>query len=95
MASVLIVYFQVFQILKPSSLRQALCASIKYLHFSSPFFAMHSSRAVFVSGHEQQIFFPLFPTFGGCAGAAGVLLPVPMGPDQSARRADSGEARRR
>ena len=31
---------------------------------SGPFSAMHSSRGSFVMGHEQQIFFPLFPTFG-------------------------------
>lgn len=48
--------------LNPSSLKHTLCASIRYLHFSSPFSAMQVSRAVFVSGQEQQIFFPDFPT---------------------------------
>lgn len=47
---------------KPSNLRQALCASISFEHKSSPFLITHSSLAFFVSGQEQQILFPDFPT---------------------------------
>ena len=43
--------------LNPSFRRHALCASISFLHASSPLSVMHSSRALFVSGHAQQIFF--------------------------------------
>ena len=39
-----------------------LCASMSSLHRSSPFMTMHSSRIFLVSGQEQQIFFPDFPS---------------------------------
>ena len=37
---------------------------MRSLQDSSPFTTMHSSRGFLVSGHEQQIFFPDFPTAG-------------------------------
>jgi len=51
---------------KPSSRRHCLCNSISFWHSgsSSPFFTMHSSRGVLVSGQQQQIGFPvLMPSF--------------------------------
>ena len=41
---------------------------------------MHSSRGFFVSGHEQQIFLPLFPSFGGglAGGGASAEVCAPM-----------------
>lgn len=50
--------------MKPSERRQTLCASISTLHLSSPLRTTHSSLTLLVSGHEQQIFFPDFPTWG-------------------------------
>lgn len=50
----------------PSSLRQALWASISLMQSgcSSPLKTTHSSRGFFVSGQQQQIGFPvLMPTF--------------------------------
>jgi len=43
--------------LNPSSLKHLRCASMRYLHFSSSFSGKHASRACFVMGHAQQIFF--------------------------------------
>lgn len=51
---------------KPSDRRHCLCSSISFLHStsSSPLAKMQASRACFVSGQQQQIFFPdLMPTF--------------------------------
>jgi hypothetical protein len=45
--------------LKPSSRRHCLCASMRYLHFSSSCSGMHASRAFLVIGHAQQIFLGL------------------------------------
>ena len=45
--------------MKPSSLRHCLCASMRYLHFSSSCSGMHASRAFLVIGHAQQIFLGL------------------------------------
>ena len=50
----------------PSARRHSLCASINFIQStcSSPLNTTHSSRAFFVSGQQQQIFFPdLIPTF--------------------------------
>ena len=67
----------------PSARKHLLWASITSAHLSSPLSTIHSSRAFFVSGHEQHIFLPDLPSFGpGCAGcgAAGcsLLLPFPI-----------------
>ena len=53
---------------------------------SGPFSAMHSSRGIFVTGHEQQIFFPLFPTFG-------LGLSSPMMLRDAIRRLDGEKSR--
>lgn len=51
--------------LNPSLLKHSLCASMAALHASlSPVSSMHASRSLRVSGHEQQIFFPLLPSCG-------------------------------
>ena len=68
---------------KPSARKHLLWASITSAHLSSPLSTIHSSRAFFVSGHEQHIFLPDLPSFGpGCAGcgAAGcsLLLAFPI-----------------
>ena len=50
----------------PSSRRHCLCSSISFWHSesSSPLWTMHSSRAVFVSGQQQQMGLPvLIPSF--------------------------------
>ena len=53
--------------MKPSSRRHLLWASISAAQLSWPFSNTHKSRAFFVSGQLQHIFFPLFPNCG-CLG---------------------------
>ena len=70
---------------KPSALRHFLCASMSFLHSacSSPLLTTHASRAAFVSGQAQQIFFFLGASLPAAAAAAGNaaavsgLLPEP------------------
>ena len=59
--------------LKPSDRRHALCASINSAHLSSPSDTTHSSRGLFVSGHEQQIFLPDLPSAGFFFSGSGIL----------------------
>ena len=76
--------------LNPSSRKHFKCASIRYRHFSSSCSGMHASRAFFVIGHAQQIF------FGFVSGAAAVLLaPAPMAGEATRRRATATTRRRR
>jgi len=62
----------------PSDRRHALWASMSFWQMgsSSPLNTTHSSRAVLVSGQQQQIFFPLliptFCSFAAAGAAAGV-----------------------
>lgn len=55
-----------------------MCASMSSAHLSSPFSTTHLSRADFVVGHAQHIFFPDFPTkllsVGAGAGQAVVVV---------------------
>lgn len=60
------------QTLKPSDRRHALCASINSAHLSSPSDTTHSSRGLFVSGHEQQIFLPDLPSTGFFFSGSGI-----------------------
>eukprot|EP00428_Durinskia_dybowskii_P040151 CAMPEP_0170277110 /NCGR_PEP_ID=MMETSP0116_2-20130129/38543_1 /TAXON_ID=400756 /ORGANISM="Durinskia baltica, Strain CSIRO CS-38" /LENGTH=82 /DNA_ID=CAMNT_0010528389 /DNA_START=144 /DNA_END=390 /DNA_ORIENTATION=+ len=66
---------------------------MKALHFSSPWFMMHSSRAAFVWGHAQQILHVGF--FAGAAAAAGACSfppPAPMDADPRAAARGRGSA---
>eukprot|EP00658_Telonema_sp_P-2_P040566 TRINITY_DN29004_c0_g1_i3.p2 TRINITY_DN29004_c0_g1~~TRINITY_DN29004_c0_g1_i3.p2 ORF type:complete len:110 (-),score=25.66 TRINITY_DN29004_c0_g1_i3:93-422(-) len=47
---------------------------MKAEHASSPLTMMHSSLAFRVSGHEQQMRFPLFPSLGVGLGASSAAL---------------------
>ena len=57
---------------------------MRYLHFSSSCSGMHASRAFFVMGHAQQIFFGL---------VSGILLaeaPITPGSGGAGRDANGG-----